>query len=134
MNALARWKVVLVLIATFVAGAVTGGFLTMSAAKDELNQLKDPNRFFTVVPPRLGEDLQLTPDQEQKVRSMFHEIGDELTRRRLTEVRESEEILDRGQDRLDGLLNPDQRTKLHKMFEERKQRLREWLGTPEFDR
>jgi hypothetical protein len=134
MNAFARWKIVLILIATFVAGAVTGGFLTMSAAKDELRQGKDPNRFFTVIPPRIGEDLRLTSDQEEKVRPILHEIGDELTRRRLIEVRDSEEIMDRGRDRIDGLLNPDQRPRLQKLFEERKQRLRDWLDVQQFDR
>jgi len=36
MNAVDRWKVVLTLIAIFVAGGVAGGFLTIRAMKFEM--------------------------------------------------------------------------------------------------
>jgi hypothetical protein len=128
MNPLCRWKVVFLVIATFVAGALTGGFFTISLAKNEVRQHSDPRRWFTVVPPRFTENLKLTPEQDQKVRPILQQIGDELNNLRAFDLRETEGILSRGQDRIDPLLKPDQRAVLHKVFEDRKQRVREWLG------
>jgi hypothetical protein len=128
MNGVSRWKVVLLVVATFVVGAVTGGFLTLNSARLEVQEHSDPRRFFTIIPARFAEDLSLTTEQEQKIRSIFHEIGEELNHLRVLDLRETDGILSRGEDRITPLLNPDQREKMHKIFERRKQRVREWLG------
>ena len=131
MNALSGWKVVLLVIATFVAGAVTGGFLTISSARDEMRRHRDPRRWFTATPERFRSNLQLTPEQEQKIRPILQQIEGELNNQRALDLRETEGILSRGEDRIASLLTPDQRAKLHQNFEQRKRRVREWLGVEE---
>jgi hypothetical protein len=42
MNALARWKILLALIATFAAGAITGGFLIGRVTKDAVRRAEQP--------------------------------------------------------------------------------------------
>ena len=72
--------------------------------------------------------MNLTPDQDQKIRPILQQIDDELTNRRALDLRETEGILSRGEDRIAGVLTPDQRPRLHQTFEQRRQRLREWMG------
>ena len=100
----------------------------MGSAKDELRRNRDPQRWFASTPDRWRANMKLTPEQEQKVRPILQQIDDELNNRRQLDLRETEGILWRGEDRIDALLSPEQRTQLHKNFEQRRQRLRDWLG------
>lgn len=72
--------------------------------------------------------MKLTPDQEQKIRPILQQIDDELTNLRAMDLRETEGILSRGEDRINGILTPAQRPRLHQTFEQRRQRVRDWLG------
>jgi hypothetical protein len=72
--------------------------------------------------------MKLAPDQDQKIRPILQEIDNELTNRRAVDIRETEGILSRGEDRIAAILTLDQRPQLHQTFEERRQRLRDWLG------
>ena len=128
MNGLSRWKVVLLVLATFVVGAVTGAFFVIGSAKDEMRRNRDPRRWFSNTPERWVSEMKLTPDQEQKVRPILQQIDDELTNLRALDLRETEGILTRGEDRINAILKPQQREELHKSFELRRQRVRDWLG------
>ena len=118
-------------LATFVAGAVTGAFLVMGSAKDEMQRNGDPRRWFSNTPDRWRSEMKLTPDQDQKIRPILQQIDNELTNLRAMDLRETEGILSRGQDRIDPILIPEQRPKLHQTFERRRQHVREWLGLDE---
>ena len=131
MNATDRWKIVLTLIAIFVAGAVTGGILTIRAMKYEMPRRIEvpPGTPFSV--DRWLAYLHLTPDQDQKLRPIIEQGDNELRNLRALDLREIEEILDRAQDRMNAVLTPDQRERLRQMLEERKQRLEQWFNVPE---
>jgi Spy/CpxP family protein refolding chaperone len=128
MNGFSRWKVVLLVLATFVAGAVTGAFFVMDSAKDEMRRNRDPRRFFSNTPDRWVSEMKLTPDQQQKIRPILQQIDNELTNLRATDLRETEGILSRGEDRINAIMTPEQRPQLHQTFELRRQRVRDWLG------
>jgi len=131
MNATDRWKIVLTLIAIFVAGAVTGGFLTIHAMKYETPRRIEvpPGTPFSV--DRWLAHLHLTPDQDQKLRPIIEQVDNELRNLRALDLREIEGILDRAQDRMNAVLTPDQRERLRQMLEERKQRPEQWFNVPE---
>jgi Spy/CpxP family protein refolding chaperone len=128
MNSGSRWKIAFLVLASFVAGAVTGAFLILGSAKDEMRRERDPLRWFSNTPDRWRTEMKLTPDQDQKIRPILQEIDNELTNRRAVDIRETEGILSRGEDRIAAILTPEQRPQLHQTFEERRQRLRDWLG------
>ena len=128
MDSTARWKIAFLVLASFVAGAITGAFLIMGSAKDEMRRERDPLRWFSNTPERWRSEMKLTADQDQKIRPILQEIDDELTNRRATNLRETEGILTRGEDRIAAVLTPDQRPRLHQTFEQRRQRLRDWMG------
>ena len=89
---------------------------------------RDPRRWFSNTPERWVSQMKLAPDQERKVRPILQQIDDELTNLRALDLRETEGILRRGEDRIEPILDPQQREELHKSFEQRRQRLRDWLG------
>jgi hypothetical protein len=128
MNGLNRWKVVLLVLATFAVGAVTGAFFVMGSAKDEMRRNRDPRRFFSNTPDRWVSEMRLTPDQDQKIRPILRQIDDELTNLRALDLRETEGILTRGEDRIKAMVRPDQQELLRKTFELRRERVRDWLG------
>jgi len=134
MNGLSRWKVVLLVLATFVVGAVTGAFFVMGSAKDEMLRNGDPRRFFSNTPERWVSEMKLTPDQQQKIRPILRQIDDELTNLRAMDLRETNGILSRGEDRIDAIVTPEQRPRLRQTFERRRQRVREWLGVNDPDK
>jgi Spy/CpxP family protein refolding chaperone len=100
----------------------------MGSAKDEMRRNRDPRRWFSNTPDRWSSEMKLTPDQEQKIRPILQQIDDELTNLRAMDLRETEGILSRGEDRINGILTPGQRPRLHQTFEQRRQRVRDWLG------
>jgi Spy/CpxP family protein refolding chaperone len=128
MNPASRWKIGFLVLASFVAGAVTGAFLIMGSAKDEMRRERDPLRWFSSTPERWRSEMKLTPEQDQKIRPILQQIDDELTNRRAVDLRETEGILSRGEDRMAAILTPEQRPQLHQTFEQRRQRIRDWLG------
>ena len=89
---------------------------------------RDPRRWFSNAPDRWRSEMKLTPDQEQKIRPILRQIDDELTNLRALDLRETEGILSRGEDRINAILTPEQRPRLHQTFEQRRQRVRDWLG------
>jgi Spy/CpxP family protein refolding chaperone len=131
MNSVNRWKIAFLVLASFVAGAVTGAFLIMGSAKDEMRRQRDPLRWFTNTPDRWRSEMKLTPEQEQKIRPLLEEIDGELASRRAVNLRETEGILSRGEDLISSILTPDQRPQLHQTFEQRRQRIRDWMGVTE---
>ena len=118
----------MLVLATFVVGAVTGAFFVMGSAKDEMERTGDPRRWFSNTPDRWRSEMKLTSDQEQKIRPILQQIDDELTNLRSMDLRETEGILSRGEDRINAIVTPEQRPRLHQTFERRRQRVREWLG------
>ena len=113
MESAGRWKIAFLVLASFVVGAVTGAFLTRGSAKDEMRRQRDPLRWFSSTPDRWRSEMKLTPDQDQRIRPILQQIDDELTNRRVADLRETEGILSRGEDRIAGILTPDQCPRLH---------------------
>src|SRR5437879_11188491 len=131
MNGLSRCEIAFLVLGTFVGGAVTGEFFVMGSAKGALRRNRDPRRWFSNTPDRWRSEMKLTPDQDQKIRPILQQIDDELTNLRALDLRETEGILSRGEDRINAILTPEQRPQLHQTFELRRQRVRDWLGVNE---
>ena len=134
MNALAPWKVVLSVIAIFGAGVLTGGFLTNRTIKDAIRRSEEPRKSFTLTTDRLQGDLRLKPEQAEKIDPILRQVNTEFSNLLSLDLREREGILSRGQDRMNPILEPDQRARLQQIIEQEKRRVRLWLGTGESQR
>jgi len=131
MNAVDRWKVVLTLIAIFVAGGVAGGFLTIRAMKFEMLRRSEAP-LGTALRWIAGAHVwHLTPEQELKLRPIAQEEDNELRNMYALNLREIDGILDHAQDRMNPILRLDQEQRLRQMAEERKQKLERWFNVPE---
>jgi hypothetical protein len=130
MNAVDRWKVVLTLIAIFVAGGVTAGFLTIRAMKYETPRRIElpPGMPFAV--DRWRARLRLTPEQDLKLRPTAQQADNELRNLYALNLHEIDGILDRALE-MNPILQPDHQQRLRQIVEERKQHLEQWLNVPE---
>ena len=75
--------------------------------------------------------LHLTPDQDEKLRPIMQQADNELRNLHALDLRETEGILDRAQERADPVLTPDQQQRLRQMLEDRKQRLKQSFNVSE---
>jgi len=131
MNAVNRWKVVLTLIAIFVAGGVTGGFLTIRAMKYETPRRIELPSGMPFALDHWRARLRLTPEQDLKLRPIAEQADNELRNLYALNLREINGILDCAQDRMNPILQLDQQQQLRQMVEERKQDLDQWFNVPE---
>ena len=122
----------------FVAGAVTGGLTAIRLARlpkyETLRQVareNDSRRWFAPMMDRWRENLRLKPEQEEKVRPIMQQAADELSNLRSLDLRETDGILSRAQDRLNPVLAADRRERLQQMREEYKRQQQELSNIPE---
>jgi hypothetical protein len=131
MNALARWKVVLALIATFAAGAMTGGFLTGRVIKDAVRHAEQPRQPSALTVDRLRKDLHLKTEQADKLGPVLTQMDDELSNLRSLDLRETDGIFSRAKARVDPIIAPEQRQQLQQILDEHRRHFEEALRVPE---
>lgn len=131
MNPIARWKIIVSLLVIFFAGAITGGLLTISIVKHQVRRQSDPARWSELTMQRWKTRLNLSAQQQEKLRLIVQETVEELRKLRLVDLQETEKILSRAQQRIEPELDAKQRIRLQKMREARKRRLQDWLNIPE---
>lgn len=119
------------MIAIFGAGVLTGGFLTNRTIKDAIRRSEEPRKSFTLTTDRLEGDLRLKPEQAEKIEPTLRQVNTEFSNLLSLDLREREGILSRGQDRMNPILEPDQRARLQEIIEEEKRRVRLWFGAGE---
>jgi hypothetical protein len=96
MNAVARWKILLALIAIFAAGALTGSFLTSRAVRDAPRRAEQPRQPSALTADRLQRELHLNPEQANKVGSIVTQMENELNNLHSLDVRETDGIFSRA--------------------------------------
>ncbi|MBS0659929.1 MAG: periplasmic heavy metal sensor [Verrucomicrobia bacterium] len=120
-----RWKIVLALVAIFVAGAVTGAYLPHTL------------RRWGGGPPRPSEEemarhlqhrfrrtLSLTPEQEAKVNPLLEESARNLRNLRAESEKKVVETMEALHRQIRTLLTPEQQLKLEEMEKRRRERFR----------
>ena len=79
---------------------------------------------------RWRENLRLKPEQEEKVRPILQQVADELSNLRSLDLRETDGILSRAQDRLKPILAEDQREKFQQLRKGYKRQQAEMPNAP----
>jgi hypothetical protein len=132
MNALARWKVVLALIATFAAGAITGGFLTGRVIKDAMRHAEQARQPSALTVDRLRKDLHLKTEQADKLGPVLTQMDDELSNPYVRSIcaKRMESSL---AQRLEWIRSfaPEQRQQLQQILDEHRRHFEEALRVPE---
>lgn len=128
MSWLRHWKVILSLLAIFVAGTVTGAFLTLRVVRSYANR----SALGTLMPlapqwpntalKNYEKRLKLTPEQVEKFKPMFEQAGKDLATTRTNVATDVLVTLRRLNAQVEAELTPEQKAELEKLREENRNR------------
>jgi Spy/CpxP family protein refolding chaperone len=105
------WPIWLIFGGVFLAGAVTGGFVTLRVTHSLIEKSRGPDQFTPRMMERLSEGLNLTDQQLETIKPLVDKAWENLRGRR----RESIEAMKAMEDAIAKVLTPEQRTKFDEM-------------------
>jgi flagellar motility protein MotE (MotC chaperone) len=126
------WKLTISFVLLFVIGALCGATITLTLGSlHQFNaRLPEPVSWEQAAMRNLTRHLDLTSDQQEKVRVPIHEAIEKLRAIRQKTVQETNESFDETLAGLAPLLNPDQQKKLEEFRARRMARLRAAWSKP----
>ncbi len=123
----ARGKASVFLILAFVLGVIVGGLglgVYVAQAGGRL-PFREPAKFQAHVLHRLSRDLDLRPDQRERVEAILRETGQEFAQLREEMRPRFQEIRERTRDRIRGVLDQQQQARFDKLTAEWERRTQE---------
>ncbi|MBL9214349.1 MAG: hypothetical protein JNG83_02620 [Opitutaceae bacterium] len=120
------WKVIVVLVGIFVAGGVTGSFVTQRYLREKLANRPGPEQWAPRHLKRLAERLELTPAQEEQVKPIVRRNMEELNRVRASSLAETRQVFERMEREIAAQLTPEQKAKFEQMNREFRERARKF--------
>jgi len=116
----ARAKGALLLLVAFGLGVGAGalGFGVFQTRAGWWRGPQEPGHMQQHVLARLTEDLGLRPDQQESVKGILGEVGQEFSRLRGEFEPRFRDIRTRSRDRIRGVLDADQQAKFDKLAQE----------------
>ena len=121
------WKVIVVLLGIFVAGGVTGGFVTLRVVRERISNRPMPEEWAPRHLKRLVDRLALTPEQQEQIRPIVRHNMEQLNRLRNQSLAETQMRIESMQRDIAQKLTPEQRV----AFEQMNRELREARETRE---
>jgi len=112
------WIVILVLIGIFAAGGVTGSFVTFRVFRERIVNRPVPEEWAPKHLKKLGERLNLTPEQTEQLRPIIRRNMEQLGRLRNQSMAETRVVVEAMQREISEQLTPEQRTKFEQMNRE----------------
>ena len=122
------WKLILLLVGIFIAGGITGGFLTLRLGREVLARHRGPEQWAPQHLKRLVERLDLKPEQQEQLRPIVRRNMEELNRLRGYAMAETRTVLERMAREISEKLTPEQRAKFEQMNKEFRERARRFNG------
>ena len=116
------WKLVLVLLGIFAAGAVTGAFLTKRFGREWVFKRPLPEQWAPNHLKRLAERLGLSHEQEEQLRPIVQRNMEELGRLRSESMAVSKGVFERMEREISEKLTPEQRVKFEQLNKEMRER------------
>ena len=125
MNMNKPWKVVLVFVGVFLAGAICGGPLAMRFFRPGRPEERAASR--PQILQRLVDDLKLSEEQKAKIQPIVQRTLQETQRLRRENVKAIAAVMEQMHGEVAAELTPEQRVKqdeMRKRFRERAERVR----------
>lgn len=116
------WKIALVLLGIFIAGALTGGAITIQLGRKAAAMRAMPEQWAPMQMKRLVDRLDLSPEQMEQLRPIVRRNMNDLNRLRTYTVAETRSTIERMERDIAEKLTPEQRTRFEKMNKEMRER------------
>lgn len=142
------WRVILAFIGIFVAGTVTGGLITLRVVQTVKGGPRG-ERWFRSPPPgqaqpassnnpappqiglqlfrRITDQLDLTPEQKEKIRPIEVRTSEDLRRLRRDVQHNTELLIEKSQDEIAAILTPEQRAKFEELVARGRERVKKFM-------
>lgn len=123
------FKIILAVSGIFVAGAITGGVVSVRV----VNHLAQKNRVVERIGPneiggRLAEQLQLTPEQRDKIRPLLTRTSDEMRKLRREAFTQTAALVANLDAELSKVLTEEQRMLLKDVRAKEDERRKQWMA------
>ena len=105
MSATRLWPIWLIFAGVFLAGGVTGGFISLRVAKTVVKEGRAPDQFTPRMMERLGDGLELSVTQRAAIKPLVDGTWEKLRQTR----RESVELMRTMEKEISALLTAEQR-------------------------
>ncbi|CAM2972850.1 hypothetical protein [Rariglobus hedericola] len=122
-------KIILAVGGIFIAGAVTGGFVSLRVADHLARQKRLVERIGpSEIGARLAEQLQLTPEQKDKIRPIITRTSEELRKVRRDSFSQTAELVSKMDADLAKLLTVEQQALLKEIRQREEERRKQWMN------
>jgi Spy/CpxP family protein refolding chaperone len=122
------FKIVLAVGGIFLAGAVTGGFVSLRVAEHRAKEGRAQQRFGpTEIGGRLASQLELTEEQKNTLRTILNRTSEDLRTVRRESFNQTAAIIDKMDAELAKILSEGQKVKLAEIRAREAERRKKWM-------
>jgi Spy/CpxP family protein refolding chaperone len=121
------WKVILAFTGIFLAGVLVGGLVTLRVGRHFAQRLPMAEGFGPQLLGRLVTQLELTPEQQAKIKPIVDQAAEELHELRRTTQRSSAAVIVRMQGDISAQLTPAQKTKFDELVAQQRDRFKRFM-------
>lgn len=121
------WKVVLAFTGIFLAGVLVGGMATIRWGRNFAQRQPMGEQFAPRMMERLTSELQLTADQQAKIRPIIDARTTELRQLRRTTQKATANVLEHMQSDIAAQLTPEQKAKFEEQLKKQRERMRRFM-------
>jgi len=122
------FKIVLAVSVIFIAGAVTGGFVSLRVTEYRAREARAQQRFGpTEIGGRLAAQLQLTEEQKEVIRPIMNRTSEDLRKVRRESFSQTAAIIDKMDADLAKVLTAEQKVLLKDIRAREEERRKKWM-------
>jgi Spy/CpxP family protein refolding chaperone len=121
------WKVILAFTGIFLAGILVGGLVTLRVGRNFAQRLPMSEQFGPQLLRRLVTQLDLTPEQQEKMKPIVSQAAEELRELRRSTQRTSAAVVVRMQGDIAALLTPAQKVKFDELVAQQRDRFKRFM-------
>jgi Spy/CpxP family protein refolding chaperone len=120
MNRALQWKLIAGFVLVFVAGGITGGFMGAAHARHFFQRGAHRGFIKERMAERLKRELNLTPDQVEKISPMLDKTSTQIESIRTETAQRVHETMAQAHREIATVLTDEQREKLKQMHRQRR--------------
>jgi hypothetical protein len=116
------WKLILLLLGIFIAGATTGGFVVVQFGREWIINRLQSDQWAAIHLKKLTEKLDLKPEQAELILPIIRRNKDDVNQARTECQSQIKTVFERMEQEITGILTPEQRPKYEKLIKEMRER------------